>query len=73
MYRLIDRLIYLTLNDNYNGHSRVFTIQSMATRGPPESVLLICLFMHRVKLDLFRQGFIVKNYVVSVFSDGRLT
>jgi len=63
MYRLIDRLIYLTLNDNYNGHSRVFTIQSMATTGPPESVLLICLFMRRVKLDLFRQGCHV-NYLL---------
>jgi len=45
----------------------------MTTRGLPESVLLICLFMHRIKLDLFRQGFHVKYYyVMSIFSDLRL-
>ena len=51
-----------------------FIIQYMTTKGPPDSVLLICLFIHRVRLYLFRQGFHVKHYyVVSVFSDLRLT
>ena len=46
----------------------VVVVQYMTTRGPPESVLPICLFMHKLKLDLCRQGFNVKQYyVVSVF------
>ena len=46
----------------------------MATIDPSRAVLLICLFRHRGKLDLFCQGFYVKYYyVVSVFLDLRLT
>jgi hypothetical protein len=63
LYRLIDRLLCLTLNANYNGTSRGFIKHSSETRGPPKSVLLICLFMHREKLYLFRQGFHV-NYLL---------
>ena len=43
-------------------------IRYMASRGPPEFVLLMCLFMHRGKLDLFPQVFHVNYfYVVFVF------
>jgi hypothetical protein len=54
---LIDRLLCLTFNTYYNGTSRGFIKHSSETRGPPTSVLLICLFMHRLKLYLFRQVF----------------